>query len=224
MPAAVKPGGGVPGVGTAGYPASIGDRFLARLIDGCVIIFGMFVFAGVSNLLDDSAPTLAVVPSLIAFAIYFGYEFVAIGLFGQTLGKRVMKLHVVAVNGGPAGWGASAGRVYIPMLAGFVTCGLGGMLFYLSPLFDGGPWKRGWMTSSPRRSSSARSSCGPADRGDSGCVSADPAGQGRRSWAPPVRAGANGRAPDGRASIQIWRSCQVSGGARRVVATEPSGP
>ncbi len=83
-------------------------------------------------------------PSLIAFAIYFGYEFVAIGLFGQTLGKRVMKLHVVAVNGGPAGWGASAGRVYVPMLAGFVTCGLGSMLFYLSPLFDGGPWKRGW--------------------------------------------------------------------------------
>jgi uncharacterized RDD family membrane protein YckC len=144
MPAAVKPGGAVPGVAPAGYPASIGDRLLARIIDGGVIIAGFFVFGGLGSVLTDSAPTLAVVPSLIAFAIYFGYEFVAIGLFGQTLGNRVMKLHVVAVNGGSAGWGASAGRVYIPMVASFVTCGLGSMLFYLSPLFDGGPWRRGW--------------------------------------------------------------------------------
>ena len=134
----------MPGVGTAGYPASIGDRFLARLIDGFVIIFGMFVFAGVSNLIDDSAPTLAVVPALIAIAIYLGYEFVTIGLFGQTIGKRALDLRVVAVDGGPAGWGAAAARVYVPMLAGFVTCGLGNSLFYVSPLFDGGPWRRGW--------------------------------------------------------------------------------
>jgi hypothetical protein len=30
------------------------------------------------------------------------------------------------------------------MLVGFVTCGLGSSLFYLSPLFDSSPWKRGW--------------------------------------------------------------------------------
>ena len=148
-PATVPAPAGAPGPwrpdgGTVGWPASIGDRLLARIIDGGVIIAGFFVFGGLGNVLTDSAPTLAVVPSLIAFAIYFGYEFAAIGLFGQTLGKHVMKLRVVAVDGGPAGWGASAGRVYIPMVASFLTCGLGSILFYLSPLFDGGPWKRGW--------------------------------------------------------------------------------
>jgi hypothetical protein len=32
-----------------------------------------------------------------------------------------MKVHVVAVDGGPAGWSASTGRLYIPIVASSLT-------------------------------------------------------------------------------------------------------
>jgi uncharacterized RDD family membrane protein YckC len=73
-----------------------------------------------------------------------GYEFVMLGLYGDTLGKRVMKLRVVRLDGEHAGWGPAFGRTFIPGVAGCLSCGLGVLLFYLSPLFDPGPWKRGW--------------------------------------------------------------------------------
>jgi uncharacterized RDD family membrane protein YckC len=74
----------------------------------------------------------------------YGYEFAMLGHSGQTVGKRVMKLRVIKVSGEPIGWGAAAARVFVPMLLSCVTCGIGGLLFALSPLFDSGPWKRGW--------------------------------------------------------------------------------
>jgi uncharacterized RDD family membrane protein YckC len=82
--------------------------------------------------------------TILAVAVLFGYEFYMIGRYGQTIGKRFMKLRVVKVSGEPAGWGASAARTFVPMLVSCFTCGIGGMLFSLSPLFDSSPWKRGW--------------------------------------------------------------------------------
>jgi uncharacterized RDD family membrane protein YckC len=145
--AAPHPGAPHPGVphrGVGGHPASIGDRFLARLIDGVAVFAGAVPFVLLGNALAVNSEGAAVMPYLIGLVIYFGYEFVATGLFGQTVGKRVMRLRVVALDGRPAGWGSSAARVYVPMAANLVTCGLAGFLFYLSPLFDGSVWRRGW--------------------------------------------------------------------------------
>jgi uncharacterized RDD family membrane protein YckC len=91
---------------------------------------------------EQSSPGTAFV-ALLVLVPYFGYEFVATARYGQTIGKRVMRIRVVQVSGAPVSWGASALRVYVPMLMGFGTCGLGSSLFYLSPLFDSSPWKRG---------------------------------------------------------------------------------
>jgi uncharacterized RDD family membrane protein YckC len=117
---------------------------VARLIDTGILIGVLVVLGGCSNAMQNSAEPLAVLVSLVALAILYGYEFYMIGRYGQTVGKRVMKLRVVKLSGEPAGWGASAARSIVPMLISCFTCGLGGMLFYLSPLFDNSPWKRGW--------------------------------------------------------------------------------
>ncbi|REF98107.1 putative RDD family membrane protein YckC [Asanoa ferruginea] len=128
-----------------GVPAPLGDRFLARLIDGGVLIGWLLVIRvftlGVS--LDRGGARAALV-SLLFLVPYFGYEFSCTGRWGQTLGKRVMRLRVLRETGAPAGWGAAALRVYVPMLAGFLTCGFGSLLCYLSPLFDQAAWQRGW--------------------------------------------------------------------------------
>lgn len=130
-----------------GRPADIGDRFLARLIDAGVVIGAMVVPALCAQPLEGrggAAEALGVLLSMLMLTVYLGYEFVMIGRYGQTFGKRVMKLRVVRADGTTAGWGASALRVYVPMIASVCTCNLGGILFYLSPLFDSSPWKRGW--------------------------------------------------------------------------------
>jgi uncharacterized RDD family membrane protein YckC len=139
-----------PAAAMPGTPASIAARFFARLIDG-VITSIVYVGASVpvafaANGRDPSqgpGPAALVLLGVAMLAVLL-YEFVLTGMYGATLGKRAMKLRVVTVSGGRAGWGACALRAYIPTLAGAATCGLGGLLFSISPLFDSGPWSRGW--------------------------------------------------------------------------------
>jgi uncharacterized RDD family membrane protein YckC len=128
---------------TSQIPPSLGDRFLARLIDSGILIGGLVLAGAIGQALGEGNPAGAVL-AVFAFVALYGYEFVLIGLSGQTVGKRVMKLRVVSVSGGPLGWGGAAGRSFVPMLANCVTCGFAGLLFYVSPMFDNGPWKRGW--------------------------------------------------------------------------------
>ncbi|MGI5184186.1 RDD family protein [Dactylosporangium sp. CA-152071] len=124
-------------------PATVRDRAVARLIDtgvlaGAVLVLGLAVL-----LLGDGSrlPAMLAVP---AFGVLCGYEFVMLGAYGETIGKRVMRLRVVRLDGDEPGWGAAFSRTFFLTIAGCLSCGLGGLLFYLSPLLDPGPWKRGW--------------------------------------------------------------------------------
>lgn len=129
----------------SGPPASLGDRFLARLIDAGVILALLIVPALLSSALKSSASFLSIMLSLVSVVILFGYEFVLIAKYGQTIGKRVMKVRVVTSDGGQIPrWARAAGRTFVPSLIGMATFGTGGLLFNLSPLFDDSPWKRGW--------------------------------------------------------------------------------
>jgi uncharacterized RDD family membrane protein YckC len=73
------------------------------------------------------------------------YEFVMLAAFrGQTLGKSIMLVRVVKLDGRPIGWGGAASRVYVPLLISTCTLGLGGLVFAISPLLDRSAWKRGF--------------------------------------------------------------------------------
>jgi uncharacterized RDD family membrane protein YckC len=116
---------------------------VARLIDSGLLLGVLLVFALVTSPLDDDSP-IKVLFGLAALAILLGYEIVMIAVHGQTVGKRMMKLRVVRTTGEPAGWGAAIVRFIVPAIANCVTCGIGGTIVFLSPLFDNSPWQRGW--------------------------------------------------------------------------------
>jgi len=130
-----------------GPPADLGNRFLARLIDFGVVLVPLMCAGIIVSATEDASGEpnpAAIVIALPVYAFAILYEFVMLGRSGQTIGKRVMKLKVVRVDGQPLGWGSAAARVYVQSIVSGCTCGLGGLLFALSPLFDSGPWKRGW--------------------------------------------------------------------------------
>lgn len=146
-------------MGMPGDPAGLGNRFLARLIDFVVVVIAplivLYLIAPDSpNAADvangtarppDSADTTFAVLVLVWYVLQLLYEFLMLaGFDGQTLGKAIMKVKVVRLDGRPIGIGGAAARVYVQTLISTCTCGLGGFLFALSPLLDNGPWKRGW--------------------------------------------------------------------------------
>jgi uncharacterized RDD family membrane protein YckC len=71
--------------------AGLGSRFLARLLDGFLVstLLATLLFGIVLNSSDRRSS------SLVVSILLFVYEFVAISQWGQTRGKRPMRLRVM---------------------------------------------------------------------------------------------------------------------------------
>jgi uncharacterized RDD family membrane protein YckC len=154
MPPAGMPSAGGPQI------AGMGDRLLARIIDGVLItVVGLVLAVPVVAALVSTAdpvtgePSGAAVGGLFVFVGVFvvltlGYEVVLIAVRGQTVGKQVMKLTVRReADGALPGWGLSFLRWLVPVGAGVVTgCigGIGQLIVYLSPFFDSSGRNQGW--------------------------------------------------------------------------------
>jgi uncharacterized RDD family membrane protein YckC len=140
------------------------QRLGARIIDGILlgIVFGIIVAAfgidtfhvttththvgGIDttstqyNLYGDRYFTTLGIYALIGVI----YEVSMIALRGATLGKMAVGIKVVHRDAGALpGWGPSLIRWVIPAAAGF-ACGLGELLVYISPFFDGTGRRQGW--------------------------------------------------------------------------------
>lgn len=146
----------VPGLGTVKV-ATFGQRVLARIIDAVILGVVYFILAslGIGALSSSVDPETGQVSGggiaavFVAYAIIgvlgILYEVVMIAVKGQTVGKMLMGVKVVKqASGEVAGWGPSFIRYIIPAVASAVTCGLGGILVYLSPLFDKSGRMQGW--------------------------------------------------------------------------------
>ena len=151
------------GAGVTGPKGGMGRRLGARLIDGLIIgaVYTVLSFtllggAAGSGVFDESTPTgepTAEQAGFIAtFVLLFAvigvltllYEVSLIAIKGATLGKMAVKLKVVrADTGALPGWGPSAIRWVIPQIGGLL-CGIGQIVVYLSPFFDGSGQERGW--------------------------------------------------------------------------------
>jgi len=142
-------------VGTV--PASVGRRVGAYLIDGVpfTIAYGLsqwlsyafFMSSGSSAGFSDDPTSWIAGGALVALLLPVVTLLVQWGLqatSGQTIGKRLLGLRLVRIDGGPAGWGRSAGRYLLFALTGGFTCGIGGLLFAVSILMDGTRLNRGW--------------------------------------------------------------------------------
>ncbi|HEV8624809.1 MAG TPA: RDD family protein [Acidimicrobiia bacterium] len=102
--------------------ATIGQRVLARLIDGLLTVVPgavVFVFAlGQSFNTDQTSLPLGL--RFIGLVLPFAYEVSLVAVWGQTLGKRFVGIRVVGPDGRPPGWGRSLRRWLVPFALGMV--------------------------------------------------------------------------------------------------------
>jgi uncharacterized RDD family membrane protein YckC len=143
----------VAGLGTVKV-ATIGQRFLARLIDSliyfvvAIILFALGVVSiashthqvcDLSGCRDETTGAgvggfFAAIAVLVLFT--FLYEWLFIAFKGQTLGKMAMGVKVVrAEDGQVPGLGKSFIRQIIPAISS-ALCSLLGLLMYISVFFD----------------------------------------------------------------------------------------
>jgi uncharacterized RDD family membrane protein YckC len=135
--------------------ATVGQRFLARLIDSVIafvvliIVMAIWFFSSDFSSSEDcdvygnctTEPASAAVAGFFVacgVVILFGilYEWLFIAFTGQTPGKMAMGVKVVREDNGRApGLGKSFIRYLIPAL-GSVFCSLLGLLAYISVFFD----------------------------------------------------------------------------------------
>ncbi len=83
--------------------ASLGDRVLARLIDGCLFVL-LIILCGVLVIVAggyESLSNMMVVVGIIVYAsMYVFYDLICeIFMNGQSVGKRVRKIKVVSLDG-----------------------------------------------------------------------------------------------------------------------------
>jgi uncharacterized RDD family membrane protein YckC len=154
--------------------ATMGYRFLARLIDGLLLglLFGILSFAGglgalgiVSSVEDcgsdygspdyqscvnsNAEAGFGAFGTMLAMVLVWSvflllYEWVMISFKGATVGKMVLGLKVVRESTGELP-GAGAGFIrYIIPVVGSFLCYIGMALVYLSPFFDNSGKLQGW--------------------------------------------------------------------------------
>jgi uncharacterized RDD family membrane protein YckC len=152
----------IAGLGTVKV-ATVGQRFLARLIDAVVylVIFAILGGLGVASLASSTHRTCdttgycynqtsgaGVGGFFLALGavvlVGFLYEWLFIAFKGQTLGKMAMGVKVVREDTGQVpGLGKSFIRQIIPAVASGV-CSLLGLLVYLSVFFDNSGRSQTW--------------------------------------------------------------------------------
>jgi uncharacterized RDD family membrane protein YckC len=127
-----------PPTGTA-Y-ANYGTRVLAYLIDSGVDLAVLITFGLIISVIGKVSGVLSTLLSLLLWAAVLAYPPVFDGLWGQTIGKRVMHIRVVGERTGqPIGVGLGVVR-YLVLWISTIPLYIG----YLSPLFDSTKRLQGW--------------------------------------------------------------------------------
>ena len=115
----------------------VGPRAIAVIIDSLIfIIFGCcFLFAlalaGDGEFEQTGAP--AILLQLGLGFIYYAYFIVLEGTSGSTLGKRIMKLRVVKVDGSRISMGDAAIRNVLRIIDGILFYLVGAIIIWTSP-------------------------------------------------------------------------------------------
>jgi uncharacterized RDD family membrane protein YckC len=89
----------------------VGRRFVATLVDAILYLIVFVVVAVVSGNTQASggsaSASLSGAPALILDILFFLYYIVLEAVLGATLGKLLLGIRVVSVDGSRIGWGAS---------------------------------------------------------------------------------------------------------------------
>lgn len=99
--------------------AQIGRRFLAYLADAVILYIVNFAvgFAlGAAMRGNATAPVVSCVAALTGLVIAIVYDGALVAASGQTLGKRALRIKVVAENGGDVTTGQAWGRALAKLI------------------------------------------------------------------------------------------------------------
>lgn len=131
-------GGASTGVG---QPAEWSTRFVAYLIDWGIGV-GLFVvgliISVIAGAIADVLGTLMIIVTYLAVLGYWIWNVVIQqGTTGKTIGKDKQGIKLVKDDTGqPVGAGMAFVRYLVASAISFFTCGIGGLLDYLWPLWD----------------------------------------------------------------------------------------
>lgn len=126
-----------PAMGPGDPKEVVGRRIGAALID--LVILGILsfllaaMFGGATAGGGEVGFQLTGAPALLLMALGVGYYIVLEGLRGQTLGKMVLGIKVVADDGAPASWGAVTIRTLLRIVDGFALYLVGLIVMLASP-------------------------------------------------------------------------------------------
>lgn len=124
-------------------------RWAARLLDTVIVVpvivvlslLMVFIMVNSGALADGKMPIAwLIVYYGVLLAVSVAYELVGIAVWGQTLGKKIVRIKVVRITDHtPPGFGKSALRMLVP--SAFLVFAT---LVYLTPLLDRTGFRRGW--------------------------------------------------------------------------------
>ena len=111
------------------FPAERGDRFLARLIDGLLLLAFIVPWTIVLSVMDmisleelqkSSFAALKLLPAELPVSIY---QWILITRTGQTIGKKMMRIRIIKVDGSPVTFGDGVAlREWVTRLVGLIPC------------------------------------------------------------------------------------------------------
>jgi uncharacterized RDD family membrane protein YckC len=119
-------------------PATFGQRIVAGIID--FILTAVFIFViGKWCSTSKHVASILVVPLALGGSLY---SFIGHALYGRTVGKYILKIFVVRLDGSHIGWNESLRRSSVEGLCGIVwAIGLVSAIFYLpGDSFRGQGW------------------------------------------------------------------------------------
>jgi uncharacterized RDD family membrane protein YckC len=116
--------------------ASWGQRVGAYLIDGLIgtgILLAGFLLGAILGTVSDALRVFFIVVGVVATIVFIGWNLVRQGKTGQTVGKGMINIRLVRLDGiSPPGVGLSVGRYFLHVFIDGALCNLG----YLWPLWD----------------------------------------------------------------------------------------
>jgi uncharacterized RDD family membrane protein YckC len=111
-----------------GTPATFGQRLIAILIDGGIILAAFIPTLIVVLILGQISSALGILAAIGLYLLVFAaaaYMYIGgIGSTGQTPGKRMQGVQVVSDDGGMIGMGGAAVRYILYAISNSIVCGL----------------------------------------------------------------------------------------------------
>lgn len=114
-------------------PVGLGVRIVAGIIDTVILGVVAYFIAIITGQTTDAGFELSGSPAFLAIIVYFAYFIVMEAMTGATLGKMIVGLRVVRVDGTAISWRESAIRNVPRIVDGFILYLVGIILIATSP-------------------------------------------------------------------------------------------